>query len=420
MNKYHNEKEEYIKTILWTFLMAVIVTTVGIIDLGLNTQNPKEDSVQKVQMQNRRLELEKLYYFEKNDKNNYLINLKIAVIHETLKEYNQAEANYEKAITKSGGNPFVLYRSAMFYAAQKKYTRAIELANLFPNTENKKIFIMKTKFYSRLAKSFLEDKDYANSIKTYKIAYKYARNSSKELKEKTAINYANAYSEYADKCIANNEPKLAIQALKNAIEVYPDPLAKYKLGLIYRNVDDEKSQKFIEEAYNLEPNVVNLELYNEILNKLIDSANKRSDYSRARFYTLKLEHLKRKVNEYQIFKGDISITDFKITHKRNFLHLKKNTYAQFNLKNDTKNSINNLYIKITVEPVKGAIFSSEERIVTRSAPLGAQKIIPEIKIKLEPHDNTPDDILHANIQIYARKNIRAPWILIDFRTINIL
>lgn len=418
----NEEKEELIKTALWTFLVALIITSISIVDLGVNTQTRREASLhQQVDLQNKHLELQKLYYLEKTEKNNYMISLKIALLHELLREYNQAEANYEKAIVKSDNNPFVIYRSAMFFATQKKYQRAIELANLLPNTEDKKIYILKAKFYSKLASSFLEDKDYVNSVKIYKIAYKYAKNSSKELKTKTAIEYANAYGELADKCISDNDAISAVQALLNAIEIYPDPLAKYKLGLIYRNVDDEKSQKYMEEAYLLNPNVVNLEIYSSILNKLIKTYSDSSNFSKARFYTLKLEHLKRKVNDSLVFRGDLAIEDFEIIHKRKFFIGKKETYVQFELKNNTKNTIDNMYLRVVMQTQNGSEYSSEAKVITRSAPLRALRIIPLVQIKLQPEIKEQDMLSKsADISVYARKKPHTLWVLVDSLTINLL
>lgn len=420
MNKFKKEALEYLKTAGWSFLLAVLVVGIVLADVSLNTDKKKEKILHNLKVENQRLEIQKLYYQLKSNPSDYLIYLKLAILHEIFKEYNQAQVNYEKAVLKSGKNPFCVYRATMFYASQKQYARAIELMNFLPQSEEEKICELKCKLYLRLGKSFIEDKDENNAIKALKIAQRYAKNcKEKSLNKETAKELALAYVDLADKNMSQNEPVYAINALQNSIDTYPNAQAYYKLGLIYQDTDNYKAQKYIEQAFELDMDIVNLELYNRLLDKLIEHHRSEAQYPQVRYYGLKQERLKKKILSTTIFKGDISINNFNLYTKRNFLFAEKTFYTQFDLKNNAKESLNNLFVKINVKYAPDKTISGERKIITKEFPLGSNSTYKNIQIPLEIDDKkTKIDTGHYSVEIFARKNILAPWVLIKFLTIN--
>ena len=417
MNKEHNEIIEYIKTIFWTIFVAAILVTISVADIRINIGKKKETSFHIKELTNIRLSLDELFYLEKQNPKDFMINLKIAFLYEILKDSNNAQINYEKAIEKSNDNPFALYKAAMFYASEKQYREAIGYISLIPERKNKNFFELKARFYSKLGACFLDDGDYPNSIKTYKMALKYANNTDSNIINKVKSDYAHAYNEYAEKYIDENDPRHAILMLENALEIFPDPYAMYKLGLIYQNVDDEKALRYMEDAFNTKPDIVNVELYNKLLNKIIDRYAQEGEYAKSRFYTLKLDNFKRKIINNNIYKGDLEIKNFKIYSKKKFIIGKKYYIARFDMINNTNYPVENLFIKIIIHPQGGAISESEEKIITRNTPLGAEKTANGLEVILNCKEV---DIFskHAEIQILARKNIRANWTMIDYLTVS--
>lgn len=417
MNKDLSEMQEYLKTVGWTILVAAIIVSIIIIDIRINAANPKQEveKTERIDITNARMGVVELYHQEENEPNDYVINLKLAFLHEMLKEYDKAEINYEKALAKSNNAPFALYKAAMFYAKQKKYESAISLSVQFPDIKDKKVYEMKARFYDELADSFLSDKDYANAIKTYKIAYKFARNSEDAIKYKTAQKLAEAYNRYADKFIEENDPIHASIMLNNATEYYPDAYAKYKLGIIYQNVDKVKAQKYIEEAYDSNPKIVNLELYNKLLNDIIKDCEKSGEYSKASFYRLKLENFKRKLASSNIFQDDMEISNVNIQKVTNNIFIKKKHHLTFELKNNSNYPIDNLFMKIIIKPrgEKDVIF--EEKIVTRNNPIPAKKIT-KVTIPLELTKINLGK--HCDIRFLAKKNTYNEWTLIDYLTLS--
>lgn len=417
MNKDLSEIQEYLKTVGWTILVAAIIVSIIIIDLRINASKPKQEieKTERIDITNARMGLVELYHEEEIQPDDYVVNLKLAFLHEILKEYDKAEVNYEKALVKSENAPFAIYKAAMFYAKQKKYESAISLSMQFPDIKDKKVYEMKARFYDELADSFLSDKDYTNAIKTYKIAYKFARNSEDTIKYKTAQKLAEAYNKYADKFIEENDPIHASIMLNNAIEYYPDAYAKYKLGIIYQNVDKIKSQKYIEEAYEANPKIVNLELYNKLLNDIISEYEKSGEYSKAGFYRLKLENFKRKLAGSNIYKDDMEIKNINIQKVTNNIFIKKKYHLLFELTNNTKYPIDNLFIKIIIQPRGEKNIEIEEKIVSRNNPIPAKRTT-KVTIPLEISKN--DIQKHCGIKFLAKKSALSEWTMIDYLTLR--
>ena len=415
MNKNTNEITEYIKTIFLTIIIAAIVVGIMVLDLRLNVGKKKEQEFHIKELTNIRLSLDELFYLERQKPNDYMINLKIAFLYEILKDSQNAQIHYEKALAKSNDNPFALYKAAMFYASQKEYRDAIGYISLIPEQNNKRYYELKARFYAKLGDYFLEDEDFANSIKVFKIALKYAKNTDPKLESKVKGGYANAYNEYAEKFINENDPNHAILMLENALEIFPDPHAMYKLGLIYQNVDDDRALRYIEDAYNIKPEIVNVEIYNSLLNKLIKRTKEEGDYSKSRFYSLKLDNFKRKIINNNIYKGDLEINNFEIYTSRKYIIGEKQYFVSFDIKNGTKYPVDNLFIKLLINPQGGKIVETELKVINRNKPLKPNKTVKNVRI---PIIAPPYDLFasHAEIQILARKNIRSQWTMIEYIT----
>lgn len=418
MNKDVSEFQEYIKTVGWTLFVAIIVVFIMVIDLKINAGNKKLPLERSgiTEYKDARMGLDRLYYLEKENPKDYIINLKIAFLHEILKENDKAQENYEKALIKSNSAPFALYKAAVFYAKQHDTQRAINLAIMFPATKEKRTYEMKARFFAELANTFLTEKDYPNAIKTYKVSYKYARNTDDTLENKIAKEYSNAYSEYADDFISKNDPIHGLQMLKNALEVYPDPYSKYKLGLMYQNVDDVKAQKYIEEVYSEKPEIVNIELYNKLLNKLVNDFNQNGEFSKANFYRLKLDNFKRKLVSNNIYKNDLEVLNLNINKQRRFIFTKEKYNITFDLKNNSKYSVENLFVKIVIKPRGENNTEAEKKVIYRDNPLLPGKTLKGISIPIEYGGNLLGQ--YGEMQILAKKNVLSNWTIIDYLTVS--
>ena len=85
MNKDIKEIFEYIKTIFWTIFIAAIIVAIMVVDLRINVGKKKENNFHIKELTNIRLSLDELYYLERQNPKDFMINLKIAFLYEVLK-----------------------------------------------------------------------------------------------------------------------------------------------------------------------------------------------------------------------------------------------------------------------------------------------------------------------------------------------
>ena len=415
MNKNNNSIIEYIKTVFWTIFVAAIIVLISVIDIRLNLGKRVEPDFKIKEFTNISLSLDQLFYIERQKPDDFMVNLKIAFLYEILKDYQNAEIHYEKSLSKSDNNPFALYKAAMFYASQNNYNKAISYISLIPDTGNKKYYELKARFYSKLGDEFLEEEDYPNAIKVYKMSLKYAHNANEKMEEKVKKSFAYAYNEYAEKFINEGDLQHAITMLENALEIYKDPYAMYKLGLIYKNVNDKKSLHYIEESYKIKPEIVNIDIYYKLLNQLIERYKSEGEYSKSRFYKLKLDNLKRKIINSNIFEGDLKIEELKISSYKKHILGKKRYKAILDIKNNTNYPVDNLFVKLIIHPQGEKTIVAEKKVISRNNPIISNKTSYNIEIPIEDlNANTISK--YAEIQVLARKNIKSQWTMIEYLT----
>ena len=94
MNKDINEILEYVKTVFWTIFIATIVVAIMVVDLRINVGKKKSVDYHIKELTNIRLSLDELFYLEKQNPNDFMINLKIAFLYEVLKDSQNAQIHY--------------------------------------------------------------------------------------------------------------------------------------------------------------------------------------------------------------------------------------------------------------------------------------------------------------------------------------
>lgn len=415
----NTDKQQYFNTFLRTFLVALAIVLFCVADLAINVDQKRTKTTTKDESVNTGLDIQRLYYLEKQNPSDYTINLKLAVLHQLVKEYDKARINYKKALIKSNNAPFAVYKAAMFFAEQKEYQNAFNLILLLPDVQNKKYYEMRARFYSRLAKSFLSDHDYSNAIKTYKLSYKYAKNTNNKLKNQVLKDYARAYSDFADVFISENNLPLAKRVLENAIELFDDGYAYYKLALLYKDVDNEKALKYIEHAYELDPDIVNLDLYYYLLNELLKQAEASGKAPSVKYYTLKIENFQRKILSNNIYKNDIIIANISVKEYNKIPFMSKKPVLNFTLKNNSKLPISGLYVMVKVSAMATSKQSFQVKAVDENRSLPPGGVLNNVSIPIS--ELASQAVLNqAVINFYARKNVRSHWVLINSLKPNIV
>ena len=419
MNKKHTDIKDYILT----FLIATFVVITFCLCVELNLLFASEDKVNQEELNMANLakfctigELEKR---REKEPSGYLVDIKLAQIYESLQKYDKADEYYNSALKKSQRSDYSLYSYAIFCADRSLYGLSATLAEELSSV-NKNHNLYKAKIYERLGDNLTINNQILAATKAFQVAYKYANAINDNdyyilIKQKFAYSNINA----ADYYISKNDPKEAISYLKNSIKIYDTLIARYKLGLIYIEIDKVQADRYISYVFNKNPYIVNPYIYNQLLNDLINISKIENKPGSLNYYSVKLSRFKKQLLQYYIYKGDILINNIQIKNTKKLFD-KKNSYnLVYDIRNNTKNVIRSLYIKTEIV-INSNTYTLEKKVITYPSEISYYDIAKDITMKL-PSDINFINILSENdaiIKFYAKKKEQAPWVLVKIEQLN--
>lgn len=417
-----NSKKDF-KEYFVTIIISMIVTFAICLGLQLELMFRSEQNVNRKELSVENLSkfwtiegLEKQLQVTPDD---YILNLKLAVLYESLNKLDKANTYYKNALKLSARSNLAIYSYAMFCARNELYVFAATLAEELIGA-NKKTYLYKANIFEQLGKSFDAKDNIPASVNSYQIAYKYAK-SVGDVKYLNSIKkqYANEYIKLADLNVKNKDIEQAICDLNNSLKIRKTPLANYKLGLIYLNSNQQKAEKYIYQAMSEDIFMINPYIYNSLVQNLMQEAkilNKQSVYN---FYNLRLVRFKNKLMNSYLYKNQIIIDNSTLVSTKSFLK-KPQKYLVFQIKNNTQNEIKDLYLKAELF-INGQKYTAQKKIINQVHPLEAyDNLIYENYV-------LPDEIEFNNlnqnndifVKYYAKRCENAPWLLVKIDFINI-
>ena len=219
----------------------------------------------------------------------------------------------------------------------------------------------------------------------------------------------------ADIKIAKKETKKAILDINNSLRIKETPIAQYKLALIYKDIDKIKSEKLIKKVLDRNPYIVNPYIYNDLLNKLLEESRSNGSTNRINYYTNKINSFNKILNQIYVFKDDLKVSGIDIFSKKIKFIGKEELYIKYNIENQTKNEISDLYV-LTELYLGGKKIQFENNVTAKTTSLRSNS--SKTVINKLPPDITKDTISFANdiiIKFYAKKQNKAPWTLIKIQ-----
>ncbi len=406
------DKIEYLKTFGWSVLISLAIVFIITVDIAITYEDKRIKMLEQYKVPEDVVELNKLYELEKEFPDSYTVNLKIAMILESQQKYNRAYVHYKRALTKSNNKPYVIYKISMFFAKRLDHKSAMEFFVTMPDIDDSNVYKMRANFYSLIGHNLLVQKDYVTSLKYYTLAYRYARNSDKTTNTVTSIAFKNAYVIFSNELVEQKNIKLAIEMLKRALEIMPDPAIDYKLALIYMEVDKVQAQEYMEKVLDKKPEIINLKLYYDLLSDLVKEYEDSFETEKLKYYKFKQEQFKRKVRDFVIFKDDILIDDYKVLMLKKGMFKQEKPYAVFSIKNNTQYSLKNLYMKLSITTQSGIKKEIEQKLVRPKAKLAPMNALNNIIIDLEI-DNVEKGDNTVKTDIYIRKSYHTKWYFVE-------
>lgn len=419
MVKCKNIIKEYLATIIVSLIIVIVLCMSLELELMFRCEKSVNFTELNVENLSKFCSIEELEKKLIKNPDDFILNIRLGVLYEGLGKLDKANDYYKTALKLSGRSNFALYSYAMFCARNNMYVFAATLAEELSGN-NKKTNLLKAKIYEQIGDSLDSAKQFAPSVKSYQIVYKYAK-SIGDLKYISLIRakYANEYIKLADYNMENGERLEAISNLKNSLKIKKTSIANYKLGLILLDDDPYNAEKYINSAFFKDPFIVNPYIYNSLLQKQLDEAKITSNGSLINYYTSRLTRFKKKVSEVYLYKNQVLVDNSALITKKTFFNKIKHILF-FEIKNNTKEELNNLFMKVEFY-VNGKKYVVEKKIISHVNPLPPYEIL-QYQDLIMP-DNIEFNNLKQNndifVRYFAKKTDEAPWVLIKIDFLDI-
>lgn len=411
--------KQYLITILISIIFALIIAFVIELELLFRCEKLVNFSELNVENLSKFCTIEELEKQLAKTPDDIIVNIRLGKMYEELKKLDKANDFYKNALRLSSRSDFAIYSYAMFCARQDMFVFAATLAEEL-STNSKKANLFKAQIYEQIALGLDKSKSYEASVKSYQIAYKYAK-SVGDLKYFNRIKelYSNEYIKLADYNMSFDDVAESESNLKNSLKIKKNALANYKLGLIYLNNQPRLAEKHINEAFFADPYIVNPYVYNSLLQDIINETKVLNEENLTNYYYSRLTRFKHKVLESYLYKDELIIDNSKIVDKKPLFGEPKQILS-FEIKNNTKETMNNLFVKAEFF-VNGEKYVFDKKVLNPTHPLEAYETYECLDLVL-PKNVKFNDLKQNNdifVRYFAKKKEEAPWILIKIDFLNI-
>ena len=402
---------EYAKTALFAFLIALGVTV-------LLTLNARQEMLKNLAVENERHFLidEKVAEQILKQKNlslalaskNYTICMQIGNLYETTKDYKKAQEAYEAAITKINGIKYYPYQKLVtVLAAQEKFKEAEQVIQSIDDIQDKNLIKFKTRSYIILGDKYYSIGKFLSAAKNYENAkYYYDRFSKKdaEIEKAIILRLANSYIEGADIIVKNGYNSDAVRLLKKAEKYDPDNYKiKYKLAIIYSDLDPETSVKYFEPLLEQMPQDIDYNVYNVALIKSANIADLEGRSTDAKYYRYKIHSKDLFIQQKVVYKDDVEIQlmDFSVKKFLFKYHLK----GHYIIKNVSSSDINNLYADFVLKQKDKVREIVTVRCASKQNPLLSNNgETAPIEVKFGKNILTKKELENYKIEVYLYKD----------------
>lgn len=389
---------EYLRTVFISLLIALVIAGVAtafskviaehhIKMISRISNTPKDDEIIKAL-------IEKFSDLSQKNPGDYLLNVKLGNLYELMLDEKKAEIQYKIAVNKS---PYGVYSSyfalANLYLKQKKYKEALAIVKKLKNTDHKPLLIAKGDFYMNLGDLLWQEKNYDESVRNYKIAYFYYKKVDSEKKDSAVVGILDCYNKIADEDFKNKKINDAIESLETALLYKETPIVYYKLAILYRDVNPIIANSYMEKTYQIDPGLINFDIYEEILIKLMRYYYMNGQDIKTELYHNKLKAIKNFQKRYVISDKDIKINISKLQVKNNLLRSKQTIRVVFNIENTSKSDFNTLFVTANLKYDNNSKQIYSAKLYSKKDPLKTKQTSPEYKFKFTYDDK--DEIFSA-------------------------
>ena len=390
---------EYLRTVLCSVLLAVVVTTF----LSINARNEMIENLstqkQEQSLLDKKIALEIIAQTDllKDLKNkSYSVCLHAGELCEMAGDYVEAEYAYNLAIQKSKSTKYYeYYKLICVLTAQGKISEALDILDGIKDVTDKSLIKFKTRAYITIGDKYYSIGKPLSAAKSYEQAEFYYNKFSKKDKvivESIENRIVNSYIQTADIMVQSGLNTEALRYLKKAEKILPESInIKYKLAIILSDLDPEKSIAYIEELLKIQPQYLDYSLYNKALMKSANIADLDGRPTKAKYYRYKIHSIDLFINRKVVYKNDIDVALKSFSVKKVlFKYPLKATYTFLNNSN------------IDIQKLKGdfVLCQNDKPLETITLTI-AEKNNPMLSYTIEPNEVEVD----FKRKIYTQKEL---------------
>ena len=408
---YMNKKAvfEYLRTVWISLLIALVIASVAtafskvvaehhIKMLPEIKNTEKDDTILKALVQ-------KFSDLSQKNPADYILNVKLGNLYELMLDEKNAEEQYKIAISKSPYGVYSPYFAlANLYLKQGKYKEALFIVKKLKNTDHKPLLVAKGDFYMNLGELLWKENNYEESVKQYKVAYFYYKKVDSEKKDSAVVGILDCYNKIADEDFKKHKIKAAIESLETALLYKETSIVYYKLAVLYKDVNPIIANSYMEKTYKMDPGLINFDIYEEILIKLMRYYYLQSQDIKTELYHNKLKAIRNFEKRYYITPDDVKININQLQVKNNLLHSKQTIRVKFNIENTSKSDFNTLFVTVSLKYDQGSKEIYSTKLYSKKKPLKSRSESPEYKFKYTYGDK--DEIFSSKdmeLEFYVSK-----------------
>ncbi len=336
------------------------------------------------------------------------ICVQVGNLYESAHDYANAQLAYELALEKSQYKNYkIYYKLSKVLIAQGKVDEAKDLISSVRDLSNKGLIKFKARAYIEMGDKYYSAGKFLSAAKSYeKAKFYYDKFSKKDkvIEKSIKDRIVNAYIETADIMVKSGMNTDAVRFLTKAEKYAPNNFEiKYKLAIIYSDLDPVKSVKYFEPLMNKIPQNVDYGVYSKALMKSANISELEGNPARAKYFRYKIHSVDIFVDKKVVYKNDFEVYLDKFFVRKFWLAYRLN--AVYRIKNISHKNITNLSASFVLRQGDNVLETVTIKCAGKNKPLFFNNgVTDEIKVSFKKNIFTKNELGQYLIDIYLFKD----------------
>lgn len=414
--------KEYLRTIFLSILVALIITLLlanharNEMIKNLYTSPEEKSSFDRKIAQELIVQSD---FMKDLRSKSYTVCMHAGDLYETVEDYKNAQIAFELAVEKAKpGNFKPYYKLVCTLISQEKFAEAQAILKNTKDYQDKNLIKFKTRSYIVMGDKYYSIGKFLSAAKSYEKADFYYNKFSKKdshITNSIKSRIINSYLEVADIMVKTKLNSDAVRYLNKALKYDPNNnKIKYKLAIIYSDLDPEKSVEILEELLKICPQDIDYNVYGTALMKSANIADLDNRPTKAKYYRYKIHSIDLFLNRKVIYKNDIATGIISFPIKKVFF-----TYplkAVYSFQNISNNDITNLKADFVLCQDDKEIETFSAIVADKNSPMiPYESDTSNIAIKFKHKIFSKKDLENYTIKIYLYKDEKFKTLICETR-----